>query len=132
AAARAGRGATGAPRRTTTRRTGAMTITRVGVIGGGLMGSGIAEVCARSAVDVLVVEASAEQAVAARERIEKSVQRGVDKGKLTDDDARAALGRLRVGSSLDELADRQLVIEAATENEPIKLALFADIDRIVT
>lgn len=109
-----------------------MTITRVGVIGGGLMGSGIAEVCARSAVDVLVVEASAEQAVAARERIEKSVQRGVDKGKLTDDDARAALGRLRVGSSLDELADRQLVIEAATENEPIKLALFADIDRIVT
>jgi 3-hydroxybutyryl-CoA dehydrogenase len=107
-------------------------ITRIGVIGGGLMGSGIAEVAARSGLDVIVSEAGDEFAAAARARIEKSVRRGVDKGKLSADDAAAALGRLRVTTGIAELADRQLVIEAATENEQVKLALFADLDRTVT
>lgn len=96
------------------------------------MGSGIAEVAARSGLDVIVSEANDEFAEAARTRIQKSVQRGVDKGKLSADDAAAALGRLRVTTGIAELADRQLVIEAATENEQIKLALFADLDRTVT
>jgi 3-hydroxybutyryl-CoA dehydrogenase len=105
---------------------------RIGVVGGGLMGSGIAEVCARSGLDVIVSEAGPDLASAARARIEASVRRGVDKGKLTADEADAARQRLRVVSGIVELADRQLVIEAATENEQIKLALFADLDRTVT
>lgn len=106
-------------------------ITRIGVVGGGLMGSGIAEVCARSGLDVIVAEVSEEAAAAARERIETSVARGVAKGKLAAADADAALARLRVVGSLAELADRQWVIEAATENEPIKLGLFTKLDTIV-
>ncbi len=108
-----------------------MGITRIGVVGGGLMGSGIAEVAARSGLDVVVSEASDELADAARARIEKSVRRGVDKGKLSAQDADAALGRLRAVTGIAELADRELVVEAATENEQIKLALFADLDRTV-
>jgi len=109
-----------------------MGITRIGVVGGGLMGSGIAEVAARSGIDVIVSEATEEFAGAARARIEKSVRRGVDKGKLTAEDADGALGRLRVVTGIAELADRELVVEAATENEQVKLALFADLDRTVT
>ncbi len=109
-----------------------MGIEKVGVVGGGLMGSGIAEVCARSGIDVIVSEADDALAGAALARIERSVRRGVDKGKLTAPEADAALGRLRVVATIAELADRDLVIEAATENEPIKLALFADLDRTVT
>ncbi len=106
-------------------------ITRVGVVGGGLMGSGIAEVCAKAGLDVVVVEANADLATAAQARIAGSVQRGVSKGKLTAQDAEAALGRLRVVTGLDQLADRQLVVEAATENEQVKLQLFADLDKAV-
>ena len=109
-----------------------MDITRIGVVGGGLMGSGIAEVAARSGIDVIVSEATDEFAGAARTRIERSVRRGVDKGKLSAQDADAALGRLRVVTGIAELADRELVVEAATENEQLKLALFADLDRTVT
>ena len=108
-----------------------MDITRIGVVGGGLMGSGIAEVCARRGLDVIVSEVGDAAARAARARIEKSVRRGVDKGKLTADAADAALGRLRVVTGIEDLADREVVIEAATENEPVKLALFADLDRTV-
>lgn len=106
-------------------------ISRIGVVGGGLMGSGIAEVCARSGLDVVVAEADSSAADAARARIEKSLQRGVDKGKLTSAESRQALELLRVAASLDELADRQWVIEAATENEPIKLGLFRRLDEVV-
>lgn len=105
--------------------------TKVGIVGGGLMGSGIAEVCARSGLDVVVAEASTEAAAAARSRIEASLRRGVDKGKLTAEDAEAALQRLRVQPDLDALADRQLVVEAATENEPVKLELFGRLDALV-
>lgn len=109
-----------------------MEITRIGVIGGGLMGSGIAEVCARSGLDVIVAEISDDAAGVATGRIEKSVSRGVDKGKLTAEEAAAALDRLRVLSDFDALADRQWVIEAATENEPVKLELFGRLDSVVS
>lgn len=108
-----------------------VTISRVGVVGGGLMGSGIAEVCARNGLDVIVAEVSAEAAAAARTRIETSVRRAVDKGKLTAGEAEAALHRLRVESAIDALADRELVVEAATENEPVKLDLFGRLDSVV-
>ena len=108
-----------------------MGIERVGVIGGGLMGSGIAEVCARSGSDVVVHEVDATTAEAALGRIRKSLDRAVERGKLTSEDAAAILGRIAVSTDLHEQEDRQLVIEAATENETLKTQIFGALDDIV-
>jgi 3-hydroxybutyryl-CoA dehydrogenase len=105
--------------------------TRVGVAGCGLMGSGIAEVCARGGLDVVVREIDDAAAAAGRARIEGSLARAVRAGKLTAEDRDAALARIRVTTRLDDLADRELVIEAATENPEVKAALFAELDRVV-
>lgn len=106
-------------------------ITRVGVAGCGLMGSGIAEVCARAGLDVVVREIDDAAAAAGRARIEGSLARAVRAGKLDAQDRDAALARIRVTTALDDLADRELVIEAATENPAVKAALFAELDRVV-
>ena len=106
-------------------------ITRVGVIGAGLMGSGIAEVCARAGLDVIVREINDEAAAAGRTRIEWSLDRGVKAGKLTGPERADGLGRLTLTTDLAALADRDLVIEAATENPAVKAALFAEIDDTV-
>lgn len=106
-------------------------ITRVGVIGAGLMGSGIAEVCARAGLDVLVREIDDAALTAGRARIGKSLDRGLASGKLTAADTEAALGRLSYTTSLSDLADRDLVVEAATENPEVKSALFAELDEAV-
>ncbi len=109
-----------------------MHIERVGIIGGGRMGSGIAEVCARAGSDVIVHEVDAETAEAAMERIEGSLARAVERGKVDEQTKDEILGRIAVSTELEEQADRQLVIEAATENEQIKKQIFTDLDRIVT
>lgn len=107
-------------------------VSRVGVVGAGLMGSGIAEVCARAGLDVVVREIDDDAAAAGRARITASLDRGVKAGKLTQLDRDSALDRLTVTSDLGELADRDLVIEAATEHPEVKARLFADIDRTVS
>jgi 3-hydroxybutyryl-CoA dehydrogenase len=105
-------------------------ITRVGVAGCGLMGSGIAEVCARGGLDVVVREIDDGAAAAGRARIEGSLARAVRAGKLDAEDRDAALARIRVTTDLADLADRELIIEAATENPAVKAALFAELDRV--
>ena len=105
-------------------------ITRVGVAGCGLMGSGIVVVCARAGLDVVVREVDDGAAAAGRARIERSLTRAVRAGKLSAEDRDAALTRVRVTTALDDLADRELVIEAATENPAVKAALFAELDRV--
>jgi 3-hydroxybutyryl-CoA dehydrogenase len=106
-------------------------ITRVGVIGAGLMGSGIAEVCARAGLDVTVREINDAALAAGRTRIEKSLDRALAAGKLTAAGRDAARGCLSYTVSLGDLAGRDLVIEAATENPAIKSALFAELDEVV-
>lgn len=108
-----------------------MEITKAGVIGSGLMGSGIAEVLARSGLDVVVRDISDDAVAAGRERIEKSFAKGVARGKMTQDDAQTALERLTFTTDMSAMADRQLVIEAASENEDIKKSIFAELDEIV-
>lgn len=108
-----------------------MTIERVGVIGGGLMGSGIVEVNARAGIDVTLVEISAEAAKAAEERISASLHRALDRSKISQADLDATLERIRFTDDVEALADRQLVIEAASENEQIKLDLFRRLGQIV-
>jgi len=108
-----------------------MAIERVGVIGGGLMGSGIAEVCARSGNEVVVHEINTEAAEAALGRIEGSLARAIDRGKLKESNRKPILARITVSTELADQRDRQLVIEAATENEELKKKIFADLDEVV-
>ncbi|MGE2733658.1 3-hydroxybutyryl-CoA dehydrogenase [Mycolicibacterium vaccae] len=109
-----------------------MSIERVGVVGAGQMGSGIAEVCAKSGADVVVYEPSDALVNAGRDRITSSLERATSKGKLSAADRDAALGRLRFTTDLSDLADRQLVIEAIIEDEAVKAKVFADLDAVVT
>jgi 3-hydroxybutyryl-CoA dehydrogenase len=102
---------------------------RIGVVGGGLMGSGIAEVCARAELDVVVVEDGADAAQRARDRIARSLGKAEQRGKV--DSAERVLEALRVVTDLDELADRDLVVEAILEDEGAKVDLFRRLDKIV-
>ena len=108
-----------------------MTFTRIGVVGCGLMGSGIAEVCARAGLDVVVTETSEDAKVAGAARIEKSLDRGVRSGKLPEADRDSALGRLSFNTDLDSMADRDLVVEAVVEKEELKIDVFSRLDKIV-
>lgn len=107
-------------------------IERVGVVGAGQMGSGIAEVSARAGVEVTVFETTDALINAGRNRIVKSLERGVSSGKVTERERDSALDRLTFTTDLKDLADRQLVVEAIIEDEAVKVELFAELDRIVT
>jgi 3-hydroxybutyryl-CoA dehydrogenase len=109
-----------------------VSIERVGVVGAGQMGGGIAEVCAKAGADVVVFEPSEELVEAGRKRITGSLERATSKGKLSEGDRDAALGRLKFTTSLSDLADRQLVIEAVIEDETVKRKIFAELDEVVT
>ena len=109
-----------------------MSIERVGVIGAGQMGSGIAEVSAKSGADVLVYEPTDELVAAGHKRLTQSLERAAAKGKLSEDDRDAALARLKFTTDLADLADRQLVIEAVVEDETVKGKIFAELDRVIT
>ncbi|MEO6121045.1 MAG: 3-hydroxybutyryl-CoA dehydrogenase [Acidimicrobiales bacterium] len=106
-------------------------IERVGVVGCGLMGSGIAEVCRRAGSDVVVVEVDEDALGAGRKRIEASLARAEQRGKIAAADGRDALHQLRFTTDMGELADRQLVIEAVVEAPEVKLAVFATLDKVV-
>jgi 3-hydroxybutyryl-CoA dehydrogenase len=106
-------------------------IRRVGVIGAGLMGSGIAEVCARSGLDVVVAEVSAPAMEAGRARIATSLDRAVRSGKLAEADRAAVDARMSFTVDLGDMDDRDLVVEAVAEDESVKTDLFARLDKIV-
>lgn len=104
---------------------------RVGVVGCGLMGSGIAEVCARAGLDVMVREIDATAAEAGRKRLINSLDRGVSTGKLSEAERDLAVGRLAFTTDLGDLADRQIVIEAVIEDEALKTEVFSILDKVV-
>ena len=106
-------------------------ISRVGVVGAGQMGAGIAEVCARAQSDVLVYEFTRELAAAGRDRVLRSLDRGVSSGKLTEREREQASLRLRFTSDLGDFADRQLVCEAVVEDESVKTEIYTQLDKVV-
>ena len=108
-----------------------MTIERVGVVGCGLMGAGIAEVSGRAGLDVVVREVDAGAAEAGLKRLTTSLDRAVRAGKLDEAGRDTALGRIRLTTDMAELADRQLVIEAVVEDEALKTDVFALLDKVV-
>jgi 3-hydroxybutyryl-CoA dehydrogenase len=109
-----------------------MAIERVGVVGGGQMGAGIAEVCARGGCDVLIFEISNDAAEAARAKLTASLGRALKNEKIDQTTHDEILARLRVTTEFSDLADRQFVFEAVAENLAVKEKIFSDLDRTVT
>lgn len=105
-------------------------IERVGIVGSGQMGSGIAEVAARAGSQVMVLEANDDLVERARQRLTGSLDRAVERGKLSADDRGSVWERLSFCTAVEELADRQLVIEAVTEDERVKTEIFRELDRV--
>jgi 3-hydroxybutyryl-CoA dehydrogenase len=106
-------------------------IERIGVVGCGLMGSGIAEVCARAGLDVVVREVDAGAAEAGERRIVKSLDRAAHNGKIGEDERDAARSRIRFTTDVADLSDRQLVVEAVVEDEGLKTEVFGQLDKVV-
>ena len=108
-----------------------MEIGRVGVVGLGTMGAGIAQVCVQAGFEVVGREVSPELGEKARERIDHYLSRGVEKGRLSEDDKDAALGRLTLVTDIADLGSCQLVIEAAFEDLGVKRELFGELEKSV-
>ena len=106
-------------------------IERVGVVGCGLMGSGIAEVCARAGLPVMVREVDAGAVEAGQRRVTTSLDRGVRSGKLSEEERDTALGLIDWTTDLGDLAGRDLVVEAVMEDEQLKTEVFAGLDKVV-
>lgn len=109
-----------------------MEIERVGVVGAGLMGSGIAEVCARAGLSVAVLEVTVDAAERGRSKIVGSLDRGLRSGKLSEEERDSAIARLSFTTDFAELSDRQLVVEAVIEDEGLKTNIFRELDKAVT
>ncbi|MGW1621957.1 3-hydroxybutyryl-CoA dehydrogenase [Streptomyces sp. NPDC002172] len=107
------------------------SVTRLGVVGCGLMGSGIAEVAARNGLDVRVAEATPDAVEAGRRRVTASLDRGVQRGKVTEEQRHHALARLSFTHDLSDLSDRQFVVEAVAENREIKTDVLRALDKAV-
>jgi 3-hydroxybutyryl-CoA dehydrogenase len=105
-------------------------VQRVGVVGCGLMGAGIAEVSARAGLDVVVAESGQAAVTAGRARLEASLARAESRGRI--DSAEEVLARVRVVDGIEELADREVVVEAIVEDEKVKVELFARLDATVS
>ena len=108
-----------------------MEIKNIGVIGCGLMGSGIAQVSAQAGYDTAVVEASEEALAAGLDRIDRFLAKGIERGKVTAEDKAATLGRIRGTTDLGSLSDRDLVIEAVVEDLELKRKTYSRLDEVI-
>ncbi|MEU1841034.1 3-hydroxyacyl-CoA dehydrogenase family protein [Micromonospora chersina] len=109
---------------------GARAIAKVGIVGSGTMATGIIEVFAKAGYEVISVTRGAEKSAKVCEAVKTSLNKGVVRGKLSEEDRDAALGRVTWSATLDHLADVDLVVEAVVEELSVKKALFASLDEI--
>lgn len=105
-------------------------IKKVGVIGGGLMGSGIAQVSAAAGFPTTVREVSEDLCAKSRQSIEKTLAKGIERGKVTEEQRDSTMAALRFVTRIEELADRDLFIEAVVEDLDVKNTLWSQLDRI--
>ena len=106
-------------------------ITKVGILGSGIMGAGLAEVAARAGFDVVVRSRSQKTADAMIATIDKGFAKAIERGKATEEERQAVLGRISATDHLGALADCDLVIESVVEDLEVKKALFAELEQIV-
>lgn len=106
-------------------------ISKIGVVGSGTMGSGIAQACAVAGLDVVMSDISEDQVQRGLATITASLDRLIKREKMTEAEKAATLARIRVTTSLQDFADRDLVVEAASENVVVKTKIFADLDAIL-
>lgn len=109
-----------------------MVIRNVGVIGAGTMGNGIAQVCAAAGFQVILIDINEVALERALQTIDRSLERLVQKDKLNNEDKQQALGNIHTSTELSALASADLVIEAASEAEQVKLSLIRQVDEIVS
>ena len=107
-----------------------MNIKSFGVVGAGQMGNGIAQVAAASGFEVVMNDIKVEFVEHGFASIKKNLKRSVEKGKMTDEEMDVILGRIRTSTDIKDMASADVVVEAATENEPIKFQIFTELDRI--
>ena len=107
-----------------------MNIKKIGVVGAGTMGNGIAQVCAAAGLEVVMQDIGDAQVERGLATIAGSLDRLIKKEKISDADKQAALGKISTTTDLSDLADVDVVIEAATENEALKLDIFRQLDEI--
>ncbi|MCG6973256.1 MAG: 3-hydroxybutyryl-CoA dehydrogenase [Desulfobacterales bacterium] len=107
-----------------------MNIKSFGVVGAGQMGNGIAQVAAASGFEVVMNDIKVEFVEHGFASIKKNLKRSVEKGKMTDEEMDVILGRIRTSTDIKDMAPADVVVEAATENEPIKFQIFQELDRI--
>lgn len=105
-------------------------LTRVGVVGSGTMGSGIAHVSAQSGLEVTLVDSVQAQLDRARRYIDDLHRRNIEKGRITAEEADAVMGRIRFSTRIEDLSDREICIEAIIEDLEAKKAVFSALDRI--
>jgi 3-hydroxybutyryl-CoA dehydrogenase len=105
-------------------------ISKVGVLGGGLMGSGIAQVSAQAGFDTIVREVSDELCARARKSIGKSLDKGVERGKVTAESRDSSLSNLRFTTVIGDFSDRDIVIEAVSEDLALKNRLWKELDSV--
>ena len=108
-----------------------MAIERLGIVGSGIMGSGIAEVAAKAGVDVVLRSRKQETADGMLTSLAKSLAKQVERGKLAGDEAEAVEARVSATADLEALADCDLVVESVVEDLAVKKQLFAELDRVV-
>ncbi len=106
-------------------------VERAAVLGGGVMGAGIAEICARNGIEVQLVEASAELADSAGARVERSMGRALERGKMSEEERDAARSRLAFGTDLAAAGNADILVEAVSENLDLKRDLFRRLDAVV-
>jgi 3-hydroxybutyryl-CoA dehydrogenase len=104
------------------------TIDRIGIVGAGFMGSGIAESAASAGIAVVLYEPELNPLARSQERLSQSLERAVSRGKLTGEDVEALIGRISYTTALDDLDGVHAVIEAAVEDQTVKREIFRDLD----
>ncbi|MBY6201979.1 3-hydroxybutyryl-CoA dehydrogenase [Maritalea mobilis] len=104
-----------------------MQVAKIGIIGAGQMGNGIAHVCSLAGYDVVMSDISPDALNAAMALIDKNMSRQVSRGKITEEEKTGALARIRTTTNLSEVGPSDLIIEAATERETVKQAIFEDL-----
>ena len=107
-----------------------MEIKVFGVVGAGQMGNGIAQVAATSGLQVIMNDINDEFVQRGFNNIQKILSRSVEKGKISEDEKNAILGRIKLSTDINDMKDADFVVEAATENEAIKFTIFENLDKI--